>query len=120
MHDAHRRRHLAALLLALPLAALAALDHAVPLVDRSVVAPMVPMIVAASVGDVPAMQKLLAHGTALEEHDIVGTSPLIFAARYGRLALVKFLLQRGANVNAQTFSGAHALSDAVRRYRSVH
>src|SRR3569832_1132806 len=66
-------------------------------------------------GDVPAMQNLLAHVTALEEHDIVGTTPLIFAARYGRLALVKFLLQRGANVNAQTYSGAHALSEAVRR-----
>lgn len=114
MHHARRRRLLPALLLALPFTAHAR-DHAVPLVDRSVVAPMVPMIVAASVGDVPTMQKLLAHGTALEEHDLVGTTPLIFAARYGRLPLVKFLLQRGANINAQTYSGANALSEAVRR-----
>src|SRR3569833_1143410 len=111
MCHARRRRLLTALLLALPLAALAARDHAVPLVDRSVVAPMVPMIVAASVGDVPAMQKLLAHGTALEEHDIVGTTPLIFAARYGRLALVKFLLQRGEDGGARAGGGARARSE---------
>jgi len=112
-----RLRHilLSGVLLALSISGKADTERLVGPVDRAVVAPMVPMIVAASSGDVATIQKLLATGTALEERDIVGTTPLIFAARYGRLPLVEFLLQRGAAVNAQTASGASALSEAVRR-----
>ncbi len=84
-------------------------------VQRAKAAAMVPMIVAASSGDVPGMQALLARGIALDERDIVGNTPLIFAARYGRLPLVDYLLQQGAAVNAQTGSGATALDEAVRR-----
>lgn len=113
----HRRLHrlLPALLLALSLDGRAADLRPVAPQDKAAVAARVPMIVAASSGDVTGMQKLLAAGVALDERDIVGNTPLIFAARYGRLPLVEFLLRRGAAVNAQTASGATALDEAVRR-----
>ena len=76
---------------------------------------MLPMIVAASTGNVTAMQALFAEGLPVDARDLVDNTPLLFAARYGRSELVTYLLERGADVNAQNRSGVTPLMESVRK-----
>lgn len=55
---------------------------------------------AASDGDLPRVQRLVADGFDVDAFDDLGKTPLHYAAERGRVAVVAFLLQCGANVNA--------------------
>ena len=58
------------------------------------------LFVAAAMGDVAAVADLLAKGADIEV-DNYGVTPLYSACDKGNLALVKLLLDHGADVNAQ-------------------
>ena len=70
-----------------------------------------PMMGAALEGHLEIVKKLRARGAAL---DYKGWTPLIYAATGGRDAVVAFLLDQGANVNADSPNGTTALMMAVR------
>jgi ankyrin repeat protein len=55
---------------------------------------------AAMEGDIAAMEKILAAGDPIDRFDMLGNTPLHYAAEQGHLEAVRFLLDRGANVNA--------------------
>lgn len=73
------------------------------------------MIVTSSKGDIQGVQELLQRGMDIESTDLVGNTPLIFAARYGRNDEVRFLIARGANVNARSRTGGTPLREAVNK-----
>lgn len=66
-------------------------------------------------GDLEAVKLLLAKNLALLEatDDEAGTTPLAFAAGFGHIELVRFLLEKGANVNARDSRGVSPLFIAV-------
>ena len=76
------------------------------------------MISAASDGDILALKRLLANGTALvngelEATDAQGCTALIAAARAGHVDVVEALLSAGANVDVCDGSGTTALAAAA-------
>ena len=76
------------------------------------------MISAASDGDILALKRLLANGTALvngelEATDAQGRTALIAAARAGHVDVVEALLSAGANVDVCDGSGTTALAAAA-------
>lgn len=73
------------------------------------------MIVTSSRGDIRGVQELLQQGMDIESTDVVGNTPLIFAARYGRNDEVRFLIERGADVNARSRTGGTPLREAVNK-----
>jgi len=77
------------------------------------------MIVVSSKGDVEGVRKLLRQGMDIESTDVVGNTPLIFAARYGRNDEVRFLIGRGADVNARSRTGGTPLREAVNKMDEV-
>jgi ankyrin repeat protein len=56
-----------------------------------------------------AVQKFLAQGADVNAPNDDGSTPLIYAAQYGDLALIKTLVERGAKVNAVNHLGNSAL-----------
>jgi ankyrin repeat protein len=70
-----------------------------------------PLMGAALEGHLDIVKKLRARGAAV---DFKGWTPLIYAATGGRNDVVAFLLDQGANVNAQSPNGTTALMMAVR------
>ena len=58
------------------------------------------------------LKHLVNHGASVELN-INGTTPLIEAAEWGNLSAVKFLLNKGANINATTGSGVTAIGFAI-------
>lgn len=76
------------------------------------------LIIAASKGDMPAVQLLLAKGAPVNETDkSSGSNPLFEAIMIDRLDIVKLLVEKGANVNAQLNDGQSMLTIAKRRGR---
>ena len=70
----------------------------------------VPLLNAAASGDTPTVLQLLNHGHhANDALPIVGTRPLTLAAAYGHVDVVRVLLEHGAEVNAEDFTGWTAL-----------
>jgi outer membrane protein assembly factor BamB len=70
---------------------------------------------AARAGDLTRIEALLAAGTPIDAPARYGQTPLYFAAEKGHLAVVKRLVERGANVNAEdSFFGATALGIALQ------
>lgn len=70
----------------------------------------VPLLNAAASGDTPTVLQLLNHGHhANEALPIIGTRPLTLAAAYGHADVVRVLLEHGAEVNAEDFTGWTAL-----------
>lgn len=65
-----------------------------------------PIITAAQNGDVAIVQKLLAAGTNANTLDSTGHTPLDWAAYRGHLAVVKFLVEHKADINAHGDSKA--------------
>jgi len=61
---------------------------------------------------------LIAAGAELEIHDNHGFTPLITAAKHGKLAVVQVLLDSGANPNAATDSG-HTVMDHGAKFPEV-
>jgi len=70
-----------------------------------------PLMGAALAGNLEIARKLRARGAAL---DYKGWTPLIYAATGGHDALAAYLLDQGANVNAESANGTTALMMAVR------
>lgn len=73
------------------------------------------MIVTSSKGDIQGVQELLQQGMEIESTDLVGNTPLIFAARYGRNDEARFLIEQGADVNARSKTGGTPLREAVNK-----
>ncbi|TCJ41286.1 ankyrin repeat domain-containing protein [Parafrankia sp. BMG5.11] len=88
------------------------------------------LAMAAESGDVERVRELLDQGTDVDASFVKGITPLIIAAqgpggegegalagaqRTVQEAIVKLLLERGANVNAVAHDGNTALGNAVRR-----
>ena len=54
-------------------------------------------------------------GAKIDEPNIYGTTPLIIASLAGKTAVVKFLLNKGANVNARDKLGNTPLLAAKKK-----
>ena len=70
---------------------------------------------AASTGDVPALERLLAAGADIDAPDAHGQTGLMLAALEGHERAVAFLAQRGANLNHTAKYRLSALMLAVIR-----
>ncbi|MBI5919769.1 MAG: ankyrin repeat domain-containing protein [Nitrosomonadales bacterium] len=57
---------------------------------------------AANIGDLPAIERLLAEGTSANARGYADVTPLLVAVMDNRLDAVRLLLRKGANVNART------------------
>jgi ankyrin repeat protein len=71
------------------------------------------LIVAAQIGKVDAVKRLLAEGANLETTDQHGRTPLEVATAFGQTDVVNMLLTAGANVNAGTGNRKTALHIAA-------
>ena len=72
-----------------------------------------PIFDAAAKGDVAAIEKLLASGTAVDSRDRDQATPLIAAALGGQVEAAKLLLSKGADVMARNSGGFTALHAAA-------
>ena len=72
-----------------------------------------PIFDAAAKGDVAAIEKLLASGTAVDSRDQDQATPLIAAALGGQVEAAKLLLAKGADVMARNSGGFTALHAAA-------
>lgn len=72
-----------------------------------------PIFDAAAKGDVAAIEKLLAAGTAVDSRDQDQATPLIAAALGGKVEAAKLLLSKGADVMARNSGGFTALHAAA-------
>ncbi len=73
--------------------------------------------VAAYLGDVDTVERLLKSGAGIDAADAEGQIPLQYAAREGHAAVVQLLLIKGANPNGRG-SGDTPLLDALWRYHT--
>jgi len=74
----------------------------------------IPILVAASVGDVEILRVLLNAGARINSKDDSGLTALMITTLRGDTKTVAYLLQKGASVNAQSDKGATALMTAAR------
>lgn len=72
-----------------------------------------PLMLAALKGDLPTVRALQAGGAALNKS---GWTPLIYAATGGHDDVVTFLLQHGAEIDAQAPNGTTALMMAIHEH----
>jgi len=82
-------------------------------------AQVTPLLAAAIAGDIPTMKVLIDSGANANETNINGNTPLHYALRrtfmgrrQGRVAVVAFLVNHGAQVNSRTKTGITPLMDA--------
>lgn len=70
----------------------------------------IPLLNAAAAGDIEEVSLLLKQGhLANEALPIIGIRPLTLAAAYGHADVVRVLLEHGAEINAEDFTGWTAL-----------
>ena len=72
-----------------------------------------PLMLASLSGNLEVVRRLVAAGAAI---DPPGWTPLIYAATGGHDAIVTFLAQRGANLDAASPNGTTALMMAIREH----
>ncbi|MCS5712202.1 ankyrin repeat domain-containing protein [Candidatus Berkiella aquae] len=58
---------------------------------------------AARVGDLALVKKLMAEGSNVNQQDLFGSTPLHMAVMYGHKAVVEYLCDHGADINAKTY-----------------
>jgi len=75
---------------------------------------------AAAQGDLDSVQQLLGHGIPVNATvEFFGRTPLHYAVSEARLSVVKFLIEKGANVNTPDRHGVTAMQEAMKnRYKS--
>ena len=72
-----------------------------------------PISIAIAYGDVATVNKLIELGTDINEKSgTTGMTPLMYAARYNNIELVKTLIAKGADTKAQSTTGFTALKYA--------
>jgi ankyrin repeat protein len=76
------------------------------------------LLEASKKGDIPAAEEALEKGADLEAREQTdkmrkGFTPLMLAVKNGQMEMVKFLLGKGADVNAVNKSGRTVLMEAV-------
>jgi len=74
---------------------------------------------AASLGDIEAVERMLAFGFSLDAEDAQGATALIRAAGAGYAGLVVRLLEAGADPTRAAHSGTHCLAAAVNARREA-
>lgn len=62
-------------------------------------------------GDIATVKKFIEYGANVNE-TFNGMTPLMFAARYNKVEILKLLLEKGANTNAKDKKGFTALQYA--------
>jgi len=62
-------------------------------------------------GDIAKVKKALENGEDVNSQDIAGQTALMYASETGRIEIVKYLVQKGANVNA--YSGRFGRGTAL-------
>ncbi|WP_348822146.1 ankyrin repeat domain-containing protein [Flavobacterium aestuarii] len=70
-----------------------------------------PLGYAISKGDIEAVKKFIEYGADVNEVSN-GMSPLMIAARYNKVEIIKLLLSKGANLNKKDENGFTALKYA--------
>ena len=96
----------------LVIAILAAYGQIVP--QSMAAAPSVDIWTAAATGNLEAIKQHLEAGTDVDaKQPPGGGTPLLVAATFGRAEAAKFLIEKGANVNASSNDGATALHGAA-------
>ncbi len=70
-----------------------------------------PLGIAISKGDIDAVKKFIVYGTDVNEKSN-GMTPLMIAARYNKIEIIKFLLSNGAQLDAKDEKGFTALKYA--------
>ena len=70
-----------------------------------------PLCAAIMKGDLATVKKFIEYGSDVNETSN-GLTPLMFAARYNKVDIIKFLLENGADKNAKDGRGNNALKYA--------
>ena len=70
-----------------------------------------PIVVAISKGEIETVKKFIEYGTDVNEK-FNGMTPLMYAARYNKVEIVKYLLLKGADRNIKDSQGFNALKHA--------
>lgn len=70
-----------------------------------------PLAVAISKGELETVKKFIEYGTNVNE-SLNGMTPLMFAARYNKVEIIKYLLLKGADRNIKDSQGFTALKHA--------
>lgn len=70
-----------------------------------------PLSIAISKGDIESVRKFIEYGVDVNEKSN-GMSPLMIAARYNKVEIMKVLISKGARVNAKDENGFTALKYA--------
>ncbi len=70
-----------------------------------------PFCMAIVKGDLDAVKKMIEHGSDVNEKS-EGMTPLMYAARYNRVGIIKILLKKGANIKAKDGKGYNAMKFA--------
>lgn len=70
-----------------------------------------PLCLAISKGDLNAIKKLIEYGADVNEKSN-GMTPLMFAARYNKVEIMKFLVTKGGKIKVKDSKGFTALKHA--------
>ncbi len=83
-------------------------------VDRSTITNVSPLNLAVIEADMVAVKKFIAYGTDVDQVAKKGAklTPLMYAARYNQVEVMKVLIAEGADVSATSKIGATALDYA--------
>ena len=70
-----------------------------------------PLVVAISKGEIETVKKFIENGTKVNKK-LNGLTPLMYAARYNKVEIIKYLLLKGADRNIEDSQGFTALNYA--------